>query len=352
MSRTRVFLLVAALLGLPAASSLLAQRRPASVERGSIWDDPRLRERLYSRNVERYARELAEAYELTDAQKEQVNARLAELKAEQVAYSQRIREEMGEATRELGDLWRRRQAGDSVDEQRIEQLAGRTRELWEASPLLNSRHVAAEVEKLLPADQVTRGRAKWEVVRQERIRMAMDGMSLRGRGRPDADEPLDAWERFVETFCSEFGLDEAQRAAAMSVLRDVKARRDQYRRRHADDFESLQQIEDFVLQAERRRQLMQPIDVLEEELRSRLDRIPTSSQIDAVRQRAATQPARDDVGRGPDRPRLPDRARAGSAGRFDPATATRPSDMIRRDSGSRRVREFPPMPRTRPTAEP
>jgi hypothetical protein len=284
-----------------------AQRQPASMARRSIWDDPRLRERFYARTVDRYLQDLSQAYELTEEQKGQVRSRLEALKEQQQAYSDQVREDMGRLRQEMAELWRKQRLGETADPDKMQDLARRMREVWQAAPLLNPQKMVGEVEQLLPAEQAQKGRARWDAIRAERIAEWTERFAaFREQGGYVPVAAGDSWTRFVEAFCEKFKLDEAQRASAMSVLRDVQARRDQYRTSHADEIEAAGQIEDARFRAERIEQVMQPIASLYEELRSRLDRIPTSAQIEAVRREVATsQPT--------------------SA----PATATRPSDMVR-----------------------
>ncbi|HOA73321.1 MAG TPA: hypothetical protein PL151_11645 [Phycisphaerae bacterium] len=299
------FVLVVAPLTLTSLAA--AQRQPASMNRRSIWDDTRLRQRFYDRTIDRYLHDLSQAYELTDEQQEQVRARLEALKEEQQTYSDQVRDEMSRYREELAELWRSQRLGESVDAERMQELTRRMQEHWQAAPLLNPQKMLSQIEQLLPAEQVRKGRTKWDALRAERIAEWTERFSaFRQQGGYVPGTAGDSWERFVEAFCAKFELDEAQRASAMSILRDVQARRDQYRTSHADELEAANQIDDARFRAERIEQLMQPIGSLYEELRSRLDRIPTSAQIEAARQTISTsQPA--------------------SA----PATATRPSDMVR-----------------------
>jgi hypothetical protein len=319
------------------ASSAFAQRA-ASVERGSIWNDARLRERVYNRTIDRYMENLSQAYELTDEQKTLLSSKLDELKQRQEAYSTSSHEEISQLNAKMGELWRMRQAGETVDEQEIQAVGERMRELWQNAPLLNAQRVLGEVEKLLPAEQAAQGRRKWEADRQERIREWTERFSAyRQPAGSGSGYAAGSWEQFVEAFCREFGLDEAQRATAFSVLRDVQARRDRYVTSRADEIEAAQQGEDFRYRRERLDQVMQPISSLYEELRTRLDRIPTSAQIDAVRRRATTQPAEGDTVRRGAVAESPSPDGPESA-----AAATRPSDMIRAPAPPVRQREFRP----------
>lgn len=343
MRRQQIAFGLVVALGCYAASGVLAQRQPASVERGSIWNDPRMRERVYTRTLERQMTELTRAYELTDEQQGEVRQRLEALKLQQESYSARIEEEMGGLRDEMTDIWHQRQAGQAIDEQKYERAGRRLQELWQGAPLLNPRRVMDEVEKLLPADQARQGRERWEEAREVRLREWAERFAdfRGGGGMPGGANAGDAWERFVEAFCREFELDAAQRATAQSVLRDVQGRRDRHLRTHAEEIEAAQHIEDGRFRRERIQQTLQPVAVLYGELRGRLDRIPTTAQIESVRRRAATQPADSDW--------TPEPAADGvGRARPDPATATRPSDMIRpqgppplRDLQFRREREAP-----------
>lgn len=313
--------------------SAVPAQRAASVERRSILDDARLRERVHRRLVDRHMESLSQAYGLTDDQRPAVSNVLEQLKQQQEEYSAGLQDEMSRLSEELRELWQKRQAGQDVDEDRLQAAGERMREIWQGMPLLNSQRVVGEVEKLLPAEQVAEGRRKWDAAREKRMReWAERYAAYRGQARLGRGPAAGSWEAFVEMFCREFQLDEAQRATAFSVLRDVQGRRDRYLAGRAEDIEAAQQLGDSRFRRERLDQLMRPLRNLYEELRTRLDRIPTSSQIETVRRQAATQPAASGAGDGS----------VGRAGQSGAALATRPSDMISVPAPVVRPREFRP----------
>lgn len=315
-------------------------QREASVERRSILDDARLRERVYGRVVDRHMETLSRAYGLTDDQRSAVSRVLEQLKQQQEEYSAGLQEEMSRLSEELRELWRSRQDGQAVDEDRLQAAGERMREIWRGMPLLNPQRVVSEVEKLLPAEQVAEGRRKWDAAREQRMReWAQRYAVYRGQPRLGRGSAAGSWETFVEAFCHEFQLDEAQRATAFSVLRDVRGQRDNYLAGHAEDIEAAQQLGNSRYRRERLDQLMHPVQSLYEELRTRLDRVPTSAQIETVRrQAAATQPAAPREGAGS----------AGRAGRSGAALTTRPSDMVSIPASAARHPGFRPRPANTP----
>lgn len=93
-----------------------------------------------------------------------------------------------------------------------------------------------------------------------------------------------AWDTYVAGFVREFGLDDAQKLAAGSVLEDVRKRADRYVNSHVDDLNEVMR-EVKSAEAERRKQIVQqraelvkPLSDLFAELRTRLEQIPTEAQ--------------------------------------------------------------------------
>ncbi len=106
-----------------------------------------------------------------------------------------------------------------------------------------------------------------------------------------------AWDAYVTQFVAQFNLDDAQKLAAGSVLGDVKARAEQYSKVHADE---LQAATNEMAQAtkEQRKsiiddqaELMQPLNELFAELKSRLEQIPTEAQRSKAELPAQAEPA-------------------------------------------------------------
>jgi len=147
----------------------------------------------------------------------------------------------------------------------------------------------AELEKMERGELSETAWAGRRLSRQERRRRYQ-----RDREQKQADQILsspellaitvDAWDAYVAQFVAEFSLDNAQKRAAGSVLVDVKARAEQYSKTHADQ---LRAATNEIAQAakEQRKsmiddkaELMQPLNELFAELKSRLQQIPTEAQ--------------------------------------------------------------------------
>lgn len=104
-----------------------------------------------------------------------------------------------------------------------------------------------------------------------------------------------AWDAYVVGFVREFGLDDAQKLAASSVLDDVRKRAVQYVKSHAEDLNEVKR-EVKSAEAEQRKQIVQqraelvkPLNDLFAELRTRLEQIPTEAQRSQAEPPAETQ---------------------------------------------------------------
>ncbi len=101
---------------------------------------------------------------------------------------------------------------------------------------------------------------------------------------------LAAWQKYVEEFIRMYDLDEGQRNAVLSCLSELKERALAHRDRRHDDITRLEQrIESFTGSeeelAELKQQLVElygPIDDMFEELKSRIEQVPTAPQRAAV----------------------------------------------------------------------
>lgn len=177
--------------------------------------------------------------------------------------------------------------------------------------------------------------------REERQRRRAEGRGPDGFGRPDEGDsrdrgrdfrrrdqepppdPLGPWERYVRDFIVRYKLDASQQAVAQSVLRDLLAQRKFFEENHRTDIAIAQQVEDPVIRRQRLESINAPVVRMFDELKSKLERIPTAAQRQAVEgnrptsrpAEATTQPARGsetrparDRDRGRDRD--PDRPRA------------------------------------------
>lgn len=106
------------------------------------------------------------------------------------------------------------------------------------------------------------------------------------------ENPIGPWEQYVRDFTQRYRLDTSQLVTAQSVLREMQQRRTAYEQTRRGDFESAQQIEDVGRRQQRLDELNRPVTRLFEELKSRLERIPTARQRRLASARPpATQPA-------------------------------------------------------------
>ncbi len=237
---------------------------------------------LYNRMVDRYAEQFTRQYELNETQQLQVKGRLQALKVQQEGYSAPFRDEMRKLGEEAREIRRARESGQPVDDARSRQIWQRFSEIRRGSPLMDFSKVTSEVESMLPAEQVEKGRA----------RAQNEGRGFQRRGGQDA------WRRYLERFADRFKLDAAQRATAESVFRTQNEQRERYRQAHKAEFAALDQIQERDERFKKQQELNQPVQTLFAELRSKLDQIPTAAQKAAAppeperrRSRAQTQPA-------------------------------------------------------------
>ena len=310
---------------------------------------PEDRERFYSEIGQPLHGADDREYELNDQQKTQVRSRLDEIKAQQKAYASSISRNSRRFAPRCGN---RGKTAVTSGLRRTGTSSRRMHTLFEQSPLMNRDSVTAEVEKLLPAEQVEKGRARREAERQEwdRRREEMrrqcrnvgssraisppadqndrppwssrggrdgerrdgdrrdasrgDGERRDGeqqgqeqQGQPEdqqvqpplVENPIGPWDRYVRDFTRRYRFDESQRATAQSVLREMLDRRVAYEQSHREDFDAARQLE-LPDQQKRLAQLNQPVEHLFSQLKSRLERIPTTEQRRAAGDFASRRP--------------------------------------------------------------
>jgi hypothetical protein len=267
---------------------------------------PEQREQFYNEMVDRYMERLTETYDLSPVQQMQVRQRLQQHKSKDSASAEQRAQKRQEAWEQFRKLRERREAGEEVsrDEWRA---AGE--QMRSAMPSLMDRDtIVDDVEKLLPAAQVEQGRerreqerAEWRERRErdrdrdrdrdgDRDSDRGDRSSRRDRDRGDRDRRSeadwrDSWQRYTDNFCRRYQLDASQQATAQSILRDLLNRRKQYEDAHQAEYAALQQIQDRDQRRQQSDTLNAPVAALFEELKTKLNQLPTTAQ------RAATQPA-------------------------------------------------------------
>jgi hypothetical protein len=182
---------------------------------------------------------------------------------------------------------------------------------------------ARRVEAVLPAGQAGMGRARLEARLQrrgmrfnrpdpveQRPEPPADGTA--GVGAPDGGagappeaaegvgpvqpRPPDAWETYVRNFARDYEFTPAQVASAMGILRGLRLQANQIEQVNLERRAALSRIADPAERNRQLRELNQPIDLLFETLRRRLEGLLTS------RQRHLSPPPRGDGAGGNPRP--------------------------------------------------
>ncbi len=90
--------------------------------------------------------------------------------------------------------------------------------------------------------------------------------------------PLNEWEKYVAKTSAMYQFTDAQDAKARSILTDLEHRAKQYRLTRGPAFLDAERLQDKDARAARLRQLNRPIDKLFDELKQRLDNLPTIPQ--------------------------------------------------------------------------
>lgn len=123
---------------------------------------------------------------------------------------------------------------------------------------------------------------------------------------------VDTWDIYVQRFIADYGLDQSQATQSQAILADCKKRAVEYQASHRSDYDRLQAAmagaakdSDAHKQFE---QLNKPIDDLFNEMKARLDQIPTEAQRKAYDlakasrggdKQAANTPSQTQPARGP-----------------------------------------------------
>ncbi|RIK68107.1 MAG: hypothetical protein DCC65_04580 [Planctomycetota bacterium] len=98
--------------------------------------------------------------------------------------------------------------------------------------------------------------------------------------------PLDEWEKHMLATADKYGFDQAQLTNARSVLSDLRRRAYQYQASRAEDYARAELQTDPKVRSEQLKALNKPLDALFEELKQRLESLPTQAQ----KQRAGARP--------------------------------------------------------------
>ncbi|MEK6644111.1 MAG: hypothetical protein AABZ08_09395 [Planctomycetota bacterium] len=95
---------------------------------------------------------------------------------------------------------------------------------------------------------------------------------------PPPAPPLDDWDKHVLGQATKYQFDDAQMTNAQSILRDLKRRANQYRMSRSDAIARAQLMVDAKTRDAEMKILNRPIDALFEELKQRVESLPTADQ--------------------------------------------------------------------------
>ncbi|MBI5764217.1 MAG: hypothetical protein HZA51_11895 [Planctomycetes bacterium] len=104
---------------------------------------------------------------------------------------------------------------------------------------------------------------------------------------PPPAPPLDDWDKYVLNLAGKYSFDDAQMTNAQSILRDLKRRANQYRMSRSDAIAKAQLLTDAKAREAELKVLNRPLDAMFEELKQRLESLPTADQ----RSKAGATPA-------------------------------------------------------------
>lgn len=99
----------------------------------------------------------------------------------------------------------------------------------------------------------------------------------KSEGVVKAARPAD-WPKIVSDAANRYRFNAAQRATAEGILKDCQRRADAFRTVHERDFRRLTTITDTKVRAQTQKELEAPLAAIEQELRERLEQIPTAEQ--------------------------------------------------------------------------
>ncbi len=235
-------------------------------------------------------------YALTPEQAKAVERRLAELKPACCEYWRQHQSELREIAVQLAELgpFPPMEEQDASVAKRRETLMKRRSELMIGQPL-HIRAVRPEIEKLLPPAQVRASLDRWNAkIAEDVFQTIRDRRTTTNRAGP-ASQPalidldrlaavsaLGEWKEYVHTFVRFYHLDPPQASAAQSILRDLEQRRDAYKTFHQDDYAVARSIEGRQERYDELARLDEPIRMMFDELKGRLDQILTTAQRNAA----------------------------------------------------------------------
>ena len=115
---------------------------------------------------------------------------------------------------------------------------------------------------------------------------ALAGDAQTGKLQSTTQQAKDEWDRYVEDFIRRYKLDDEQKQRAENLLAQQKSRRGSYFARKSADIEALKRMYEeakgdqkkIALAESRYQKLYEPVDRMFEQLKQKLDKLPTRAQ--------------------------------------------------------------------------
>ena len=239
-------------------------------------------------DVRRHVVRLKKAYQLTPEQEKVVRQRLEEMKTAFQSYWKKNQPELKKLI-EQRKLISAGRGYDTLDNQRDE-LRERYNRLIAGHPL-DSNVVNAEIEELLPQDQVAAARERANIASAARLAQLQSPFDLDlATTRPApivqlrdlASNPFRSWRRYINLFINAYDLDDDQQAKAEAILDEFENRRDDYQESHEAEFIALRDTRGLEMRFRKGEELRAPIVKMYEEMLGRLQKIPTATQRQAA----------------------------------------------------------------------
>ena len=184
---------------------------------------------------------------------------------------------------------------DPVEVAKLRHSAERAREVAMAE--------SAEAHGAIPPTS-PRGSAAGGAPAAPSATMTPDGKALAADPKVQKAEnakqpPPDDWDRYVEDFIRRYQLNDEQQQKARNLLEQQKSRRDSYLAKKGDDIEALTRMYEGArgdqkridVAEAKRAALYEPVSRMFEQLKDRLEKLPTRAQRKAAAERDSAAPA-------------------------------------------------------------
>lgn len=99
---------------------------------------------------------------------------------------------------------------------------------------------------------------------------------------PPPAPPVDEWDRHVDSIAGKYKFNGEQKTKAQAILKDLRARAEQYRKSRAAEFERAKRMTNVAEREVEEKALNGPLNELFAELKERIEDIPTAAQREAA----------------------------------------------------------------------